>query len=169
MTYSSRARSIVQTASAGAISKPLPVFRARKRSARSTTFEAPNCETHNVAQARAEIRKEAFDKIFAASRTKFVAIALAILRNKEDAEDAVQNAFLSGYVHLGSFEGRSALRTWFTRIVVNAALAIQRKRKASTILPLPENNNSYEVNWADTIPGSQLDPEMIHDERKRLR
>jgi DNA-directed RNA polymerase specialized sigma24 family protein len=40
--------------------------------------------------------------MFLASRQKFVAMANAILRNREDAEDAVQNAFLSGYLHLRS-------------------------------------------------------------------
>jgi RNA polymerase sigma-70 factor (ECF subfamily) len=100
--------------------------------------------------------------MFLASRSKFVAIAYSILRNREDAEDAVQNAFLSGYRHLRSFEARSALRTWFTRIVLNAALMIQRKRKPSTIAPLAENSNSHEVNWLESIPTSQPDPETAH-------
>ena len=104
--------------------------------------------------------------MFVASRPKFVAIARTILRNREDAEDAVQNAFLSGYLHLRSFEGRSALRTWFTRIVLNAALMFQRKRKPSTIQPLPENSNSHEVNWTENIPASEPDPEMVHAERE---
>jgi RNA polymerase sigma-70 factor (ECF subfamily) len=107
--------------------------------------------------------------MFVASRPKFVAMAHAILRNREDAEDAVQNAFLSGYLHLRSFEGRSALRTWFTRIVLNAALMIQRKRKPSALQPLPENSNSREVNWAENIPASEPDPEMVHAERETLQ
>jgi len=106
--------------------------------------------------------------MFVASRSKFVAMASAILRNREDAEDAVQNAFLSGYLHLRSFEGRSALRTWFTRIVLNAALMIQRKRKPSMIQPLPEKSNSHEVNWTENIPASEPDPEMAHAERETL-
>jgi RNA polymerase sigma-70 factor, ECF subfamily len=65
---------------------------------------------------------EAFQEMVLTSRPRFVTLAQAILRNREDAEDAVQNALLSGYLHLPSFEGRSALTTWFTRIVVNAAL-----------------------------------------------
>jgi RNA polymerase sigma-70 factor, ECF subfamily len=104
--------------------------------------------------------------MFVASRTNFVATARAILRNREDAEDAVQNAFLSAYLHLRSFEGRSALKTWFTRIVVNAALMIRRKRKSSTIQPLPENSNSQELNWTEKIPALQPDPEMVQAERE---
>jgi len=167
MTYVSRSASFVGRTNAAAINKPLPVFRTRKRNARSTSCESPRYEAHNVAETRAElIGTEAFEEMFVASRQKFVATAHAILRNREDAEDAVQNAFLSAYLHLGSFEGRSALRTWFTRVVLNAALMIQRKRKPCTIQPLPENGNSREVNWTENIPASEPDPEMVHAERE---
>ena len=170
MTYASKSASFVGRTNAAAISKPLPVFRTRKRNARSTSCESPRYEAHNVAETRAEvIGTEAFEEMFVASRQKFVATAHAILRNREDAEDAVQNAFLSAYLHLRSFEGRSALRTWFTRIVLNAALMIRRKRKPSTIQPLPESCNSPEVNWTEKIPASDPDPEMVHAERETLQ
>jgi RNA polymerase sigma-70 factor (ECF subfamily) len=150
--------------------KPLPVFRTRKKSVRPTSCASPSYETHNVAETRAEvIGREAFEEMFVASRPKFVAIARTILRNQEDAEDAVQNAFLSGYLHLRSFEGRSALRTWFTRIVLNAALMIQRKRKPFTVKPLSDNSNSHQVTWTETIPSLEPDPEMVHAERETLQ
>jgi RNA polymerase sigma-70 factor (ECF subfamily) len=118
-------------------------------------------------KTRAEVLgREALEEIFAASRSKFVAIAYSILRNTEDAEDAVQNAFLSAYRHLRSFEGRSAPRTWLTRIVMNAALMIQRKRKSSTVTPVRENGNPHESDWIESIPASQPDPETAHAERE---
>jgi RNA polymerase sigma-70 factor, ECF subfamily len=167
VSYASRSASFVGRTNTAAISKPLPVFRTGKRSVRLTSCASPSYEAHNVTETRAEvIGAEAFEEMFVASRPKFVAMARAILRNREDAEDAVQNAFLSGYLHLRSFEGRSALSTWFTRIVLNAALMIQRKRKLSTLQPLPENSNSREVNWTENIPASEPDPEMVHAERE---
>jgi RNA polymerase sigma-70 factor, ECF subfamily len=167
MTYASRSASFVGRTNAAAISKPLPVLRTRKWNARSTSCESPSYEAHNVAETRAGvIGMEAFEEMFVASRQKFVATAHAILRNREDAEDAVQNAFLSAYLHLGSFEGRSALRTWFTRIVLNAALMIQRKRKPWVIQPLSENGNSRELNGTENIPASDPDPEMVNAERE---
>jgi RNA polymerase sigma-70 factor (ECF subfamily) len=63
--------------------------------------------------------------MFLASRPKFIGLAYSILRNKEDAEDAVQDAMRSAYRHLRSSESRSAFTTWFTRIVFNAALMIR--------------------------------------------
>ena len=170
MTHASRSASFVGRTNEAAVSKPLPVFRTRKRSVRLTSCESPSYEAHTVVETRAEvIGREAFEEMFTSSRPKFVAVAQAILRNREDAEDAVQNAFLSGYLHLRNFEGRSALRTWFTRIVLNAALMIRRKRKPSTMQMLCENSNSHEVNWMENIPASQPDPEMVHAERETLQ
>jgi RNA polymerase sigma-70 factor (ECF subfamily) len=96
-------------------------------------------------------------------------MANAILRNREDAEDAVQNAFLSGYLHLRSFEGRSALTTWFTRIVLNAALMIRRKRKSPWTSTQPENKTSDDGTWTQSIPTSRPDPEMACAERETVQ
>jgi len=45
----------------------------------------------------------------------------------------------------------------------------KRKRRLSTIHPLPENSNSREVNWTENIPASEPDPEIVHAERETLR
>jgi RNA polymerase sigma-70 factor (ECF subfamily) len=61
--------------------------------------------------------------------------AWRILRNREDAEDAVQNAYLKAFAAIKGFAGRSSLSTWLTRIVTNDALASARgaKRRRSLI------------------------------------
>jgi RNA polymerase sigma-70 factor, ECF subfamily len=73
--------------------------------------------------------------LFACHSKKFYYIAFALLRNKEDAEDALQDAMLSAYTHLRSFEGRSRFSTWLGRIVRNSAL--MTRRKLNTYLPVP--------------------------------
>jgi RNA polymerase sigma-70 factor (ECF subfamily) len=55
--------------------------------------------------------------------------AWQILRNREDAEDAVQGAYLKAFAAIKSFAGRSSLSTWLTRIVINNALAHARSNK----------------------------------------
>ena len=55
--------------------------------------------------------------------------AWSILKNREDAEDAVQTAYLRGFDAIGGFEGKSSLSTWLTRIVINEALGSERTRK----------------------------------------
>jgi RNA polymerase sigma-70 factor (ECF subfamily) len=52
--------------------------------------------------------------------------AWRILRNREDAEDAVQSGYLKAFAAIKGFAGRSSLSTWLTRIVINDALAHAR-------------------------------------------
>ena len=170
MSYASGSASFSGRNSATMLGEPLPVLETQETNARSNSRKSGSNASSHLAEAQAGVLgREALEEIFAASRPKFVAMARTILRNAEDAEDAVQNAFLSAYLHLRSFEGRSALRTWFTRIVLNAALMIQRKRKPSMIQPLPEKSNSREVDWTENIPASEPDPESVHAERETLQ
>ncbi len=54
---------------------------------------------------------------------------LSITRNHEDAEDALQDTFMRAFLALGSFQGRSHLSTWLTRIATNSALMVIRRRR----------------------------------------
>jgi RNA polymerase sigma-70 factor, ECF subfamily len=110
-----------------------------------------------------------FEEILLTSRAKFVAMADTILRDKEDAEDAVQNAFLSAYVHFRSFEGRSALKTWLTRIVLNAALMVLRRRKRTYVVPLVNPNTVDEIAGVPQIADAQPDPEKIYADEETFR
>jgi RNA polymerase sigma-70 factor (ECF subfamily) len=73
------------------------------------------------------------DEAFAAwvrrESPRLLAVARRILRNDEEANDAVQDAFLSAWRHLATFEGDSRLSTWLHRIGVNAALMRLRSRR----------------------------------------
>ena len=55
-------------------------------------------------------------------------MALKVLRNPDDAEDAVQDAFLKVWRYLGRFEGRASFSTWIHRIVMNASLDLVRRQ-----------------------------------------
>ena len=54
---------------------------------------------------------------------------LRITRDVADAEDTLQEALLKAYIHIGGFEGRSAFSSWLTRIAINSALMLSRKKK----------------------------------------
>jgi RNA polymerase sigma-70 factor, ECF subfamily len=150
--------------------KPLLGFRSSRAAARSVLAKMASYGDRKLIAAREEVpKKAALEEMFVASRQRFLAIAYSILRNREDAEDAVQTAFLSAYRHLPGFEGRSALKTWLTRIVLNAALMIRRKRKPSRVRPLSESAASHDDSWTENIPDPQPDPEMIHAERETLQ
>ena len=61
--------------------------------------------------------------------------AWGVLRNRTDAEDAVQSAYLRAFASIERFEGRSSLSTWLTRIAINEALGRQRaaRRRARNL------------------------------------
>jgi hypothetical protein len=105
-------------------SSNLPRVTRRRTSKRSPRLKGRVAPTRTDA-----LQRNTLQELFLTSRKRFVRIAYRILRNEEDAEDAVLDAFLSACRHLREFEGRSALTTWFTRIVMNAALMVRRKRK----------------------------------------
>lgn len=63
-------------------------------------------------------------------------LGLKMLGNPQDAEDVLQNTFMSALVHLSSFEGRSSVATWLYRIATNEALMMIRKRKPEISLEL---------------------------------
>jgi RNA polymerase sigma-70 factor, ECF subfamily len=56
-----------------------------------------------------------------------------ITRSWEDAEDVLQESFLKAFVHLKTFEGRSSFSSWLTRIAINSALMMLRKRRVVEI------------------------------------
>jgi RNA polymerase sigma-70 factor, ECF subfamily len=63
--------------------------------------------------------------------------ARSILKDDADAEDALQDAYLLVYRGINKFRGESSLRTWLTRIVVNEAIALARKKaRTATIIDL---------------------------------
>jgi len=55
---------------------------------------------------------------------------LWITRDVADAEDTLQETLLKAYVHIGRFEGRSAFSSWLTRIAINSALMLLRKKRS---------------------------------------
>jgi RNA polymerase sigma-70 factor (ECF subfamily) len=67
---------------------------------------------------------------------RLLAVARRILRNDDDAQDALQDAFVSAWRNLASFEGGSRLSTWLHRIVVNAALMRLRSRRRRREQPI---------------------------------
>jgi RNA polymerase sigma-70 factor (ECF subfamily) len=64
--------------------------------------------------------------VIAANNQRLFRAAWSILKNRSEAEEAVQAAYLSAFNRIATFEGRSALSTWLTRIVINEALGRRR-------------------------------------------
>ncbi len=92
-----------------------------------------------------------------------------IVRNREDAEDAAQECFLSAFVHLKDFDGRSQFATWLTRIAINAALMKLRKDHGAREVRIDEPNPSSEPVAPREFPCDAPDPEESCSLRERRR
>jgi RNA polymerase sigma-70 factor (ECF subfamily) len=92
-----------------------------------------------------------------------------IIRNREDAEDATQECFLSAFVHLKDFNGRSQFSTWLTRIAINAALMKLRKKRGLQEVPMDEPNPSFEPVAQREFRDGAPDPEESCSLRERKR
>jgi len=90
-------------------------------------------EDRIVALARAGDR-EAFRAIMQRCNQRLFRIARAVVRDDADAEDVLQEAYLSAYRHLGEFRGDARLSTWLTRIVINQALGRLRARRRDDVI-----------------------------------
>jgi len=76
----------------------------------------------------------AFEQLMRRHNTALFRAARAILRDHADAEDALQDAYLAAYRHLGEFRAEARLATWLTRIVINQALARLRTRRRDRVV-----------------------------------
>ncbi|HVI07455.1 MAG TPA: sigma-70 family RNA polymerase sigma factor [Candidatus Binatia bacterium] len=90
----------------------------------------------------------------------FYRTAYRFLGNQADAEDAVQEAFLSAYKHLGDFRGESQLSTWVTTIVRNCARMQLRGRPRHAHVSLDEPLGEYrETSFSEQLPDHRPTPE----------
>jgi RNA polymerase sigma-70 factor, ECF subfamily len=127
------------------------------RSTASARVASPACTA--VPTALENHEWGVLQEMFLASREQFLRMAYVVLRNREDAEDALQDALISAYKHLRSFEGRSALKTWFTRVVLNAALMIRRRRKSTHIEFVTESSSGDGFSKIARIADKRPNPE----------
>ncbi|HYV97656.1 MAG TPA: sigma-70 family RNA polymerase sigma factor [Gemmatimonadaceae bacterium] len=102
--------------------------------------------------------QNAFGELVRRHQRRAYAVARAIVLNHEDAEDAVQEAFLHAFRALDRFRPDQAFGAWLHRIVANAALDLTRRRKVREADELPE-----------TVASPFHDPAEAGDLRQRLR
>src|SRR6185436_8341942 len=122
--------------------------------------------------------RELFELLMRRYNRRCYRIARAVLLDDAEAEDVLQEAWVSAFEHLGQFDGRARLATWLAKIVLHAALA--RRRRASRFQPLDAGDPRLELDESpeERIPGREVDPErsaashelgaLLADELERL-
>jgi RNA polymerase sigma factor (sigma-70 family) len=94
-----------------------------------------------------------FDELHERHRERMFRVAHRITRHREDAQDAVQESFLSAYVHLKKFDERARFSTWLTRITINAALMKIRKNRVSREVRVEDAADAVEL--SDSVPNPE--------------
>jgi RNA polymerase sigma-70 factor (ECF subfamily) len=83
-----------------------------------------------------------FEILMRRHNTRLYRAARAILRDEEEVEDVMQQAYLNAYKHLDQFGGRSRFSTWLTRIAANEAIARARRRGAAMETGIADDNGA---------------------------
>jgi RNA polymerase sigma factor (sigma-70 family) len=108
-------------------------------------------------------------------KAKAMTLALRILKNREDAEEALQDAFVRSFRALHSFEWKSSFSTWLYRIVYNTCITAAAKRNKTFKLSIDiedEDGRQIEIESSELPPDIELESEelarIINEEVEKL-
>lgn len=112
----------------------------------------------------------AFGELFNRYKRRIFHLAQRIMRNHEDAEDVVQEAFQQAFVHLQDFEGSARFSTWLSRIAINVALMKLRKKARKVEVSIDEHSESEDMSFRDAVTDLAPNPEQhcLRKERSRI-
>lgn len=118
--------------------------------------------------------KKAFSDLVNRHKDRAMTLAMRMLKNREEAEEALQDAFLRAYNALSRFEWRSSFATWFYRIVYNVCSTALSKKGEDIHVSLNDNEDEMKRELPDADPGpdDQLEStdvrNIVLDEINRL-
>jgi len=112
----------------------------------------------------------AFELLVQRHEGKIFSLAHRITRNREDAEDVTQQSFQKAFIHLKKFEGESLFSTWLTRIAINEALMLLRRKRGSREVPISQSGTEDEIALPLDTPDSGPNPEdsCLRREQERI-
>lgn len=92
---------------------------------------------------------EAFDILVRRYESKAFNLAMSFTRNQEDAEEVLQDVFVTVYRKIDGFQGKSAFSSWLYRITVNASFMKLRKNKQDKSMAVEEITPAMESAWME--------------------
>jgi RNA polymerase sigma-70 factor, ECF subfamily len=105
-------------------------------------------------------RSEVMQDLLSQRLPSFYRTAYRFLGNRADAEDAVQDALMAAYKHLGEFRGQSQMSTWITTIVINSARMQLRRRPRKLHVSLDERfGEDQEFSLSTQLADERATPE----------
>lgn len=107
-----------------------------------------------------------YDTLMRRHNQRLYRIARVMLRNPEEAEDVVQEAYVRAYTHLSQFAGAAKFSTWLTKIAVHEALA--RLRKRSRIAGADPARGTEQASGMESLESAIPNPEAQALEKQTL-
>jgi RNA polymerase sigma-70 factor (ECF subfamily) len=107
----------------------------------------------------------AYEQLYNLYAKSIYRIAYSITKNREDAEDALQDAFLRAYLGLAEFRRESQFYSWVVRIAINSSLMLLRKRRTRRELPMGADSTEDAFIPAD-FKDSRPNPEQFYRARQ---
>jgi RNA polymerase sigma-70 factor (ECF subfamily) len=125
-----------------------------------------SCEAFLLSAAKSG-NTDAFVELSKRHYRRILQTTYRITRNRQDAEDALQESLLQAFSHLHNFQEKCSFSTWLTRIAINAALMILRKRRGGVEISTdsPANPSGQNEQWE--VAGNTEDPESYYSRRER--
>jgi RNA polymerase sigma-70 factor (ECF subfamily) len=120
-------------------------------------------DEHLVLAAKSGCRI-AFDELLNLYSRRVYRTVFSITKNAHDAEDAMQDSFLRAFVALDRFEGRASFYSWLTRIAINSALGILRKRRSHPEISLDRTSQREDEGSPEEFRDLAPDPEQTYAE-----
>ena len=140
-----------------------PDSRARKLHSSEVKFSSPvTRDDWDLIRQAVVGNPEAQEQLFKTHTPRLYRTVFAVLRNREDAEDTVQESWCRAYAHLDSFQGRSAFSTWLTRIAINTALMLRRRKSIRVETSLNDILDNQSEPFFDAAVAETPNPEEIY-------
>src|ERR1700727_1291486 len=107
----------------------------------------------------------AFEELWARHSNTALKSVYRIIGNRDDAEDTLQDTWMRAFVHLKNFDGRSKFSTWLTRIAINSALMVLRRKRShpETSMDWSEDGETWEQ-WE--VPDNRSNIEDLYLKRE---
>jgi RNA polymerase sigma-70 factor, ECF subfamily len=111
---------------------------------------------------------QAFEELVLRHKQRVLAVAQRITNNREDAEDVAQESFHKAFLHLDAFQEKSRFSTWLTRIAMNEAFMLLRRRREGVEV-LPENADDGTERSSEAFVDHSPNPEESCSQRERTQ
>jgi RNA polymerase sigma-70 factor, ECF subfamily len=112
---------------------------------------------------------QAFEVLVKRHEAKTFSVAFGITRNREDAQDVVQQSFHKAFMHLDRFQGKSSFLTWLTRIAINEGLMCLRRTRSRREVSLDDAKSDSEDLFQPEIADRGENPAEIYEQLENER